>query len=53
MKAPGFGENRKASLHDLAVLTGGQVSLFLDSCLFLQCIFSMLINVFCHIIGHN
>ncbi|KAI5649925.1 hypothetical protein M9H77_35930 [Catharanthus roseus] len=25
VKAPGFGENRKASLHDLAVLTGGQV----------------------------
>ncbi|MQL81276.1 hypothetical protein Taro_013747, partial [Colocasia esculenta] len=25
IKAPGFGENRKASLHDLAVLTGGDV----------------------------
>ncbi|KAJ0111755.1 hypothetical protein Patl1_01647 [Pistacia atlantica] len=25
IKAPGFGENRKASMHDLAVLTGGQV----------------------------
>ncbi|ESQ51913.1 hypothetical protein EUTSA_v10016425mg [Eutrema salsugineum] len=25
VKAPGFGENRKANLHDLAVLTGGQV----------------------------
>ncbi|KAJ4954987.1 hypothetical protein NE237_011770 [Protea cynaroides] len=25
IKAPGFGENRKASLQDLAVLTGGQV----------------------------
>lgn len=25
IKAPGFGENRKANLHDLAVLTGGQV----------------------------
>ncbi|XP_051133089.1 chaperonin CPN60-2, mitochondrial [Andrographis paniculata] len=25
VKAPGFGENRKAGLHDLAVLTGGQV----------------------------
>jgi chaperonin GroEL len=25
VKAPGFGENRKASLQDLAVLTGGQV----------------------------
>ncbi|KAL4297073.1 hypothetical protein GQ457_12G001660 [Hibiscus cannabinus] len=25
IKAPGFGENRKASLHDLAVLTGGEV----------------------------
>ncbi|KAJ1693954.1 hypothetical protein LUZ63_010652 [Rhynchospora breviuscula] len=25
VKAPGFGENRKASLHDLAVLTGGEV----------------------------
>ncbi|OWM80223.1 hypothetical protein CDL15_Pgr012354 [Punica granatum] len=25
VKAPGFGENRKSGLHDLAVLTGGQV----------------------------
>ncbi|GLT47535.1 hypothetical protein SLA2020_212250 [Shorea laevis] len=25
IKAPGFGENRKSALHDLAVLTGGQV----------------------------
>ena len=25
MKAPGFGENRKASLSDLATLTGAQV----------------------------
>ncbi|XP_031278276.1 chaperonin CPN60-2, mitochondrial-like [Pistacia vera] len=25
IKAPGFGENRKASMQDLAVLTGGQV----------------------------
>ncbi|XWS35053.1 hypothetical protein CRYUN_Cryun21dG0093200 [Craigia yunnanensis] len=25
IKAPGFGENRKASLHDLAALTGGEV----------------------------
>ncbi|XP_017610781.1 chaperonin CPN60-2, mitochondrial [Gossypium arboreum] len=25
IKAPGFGENRKSSLHDLAVLTGGEV----------------------------
>jgi chaperonin GroEL (HSP60 family) len=25
IKAPGFGENRKANLQDLAVLTGGQV----------------------------
>ncbi|GLU08780.1 hypothetical protein SLE2022_256700 [Rubroshorea leprosula] len=25
IKAPGFGENRKAGLHDLAALTGGQV----------------------------
>ena len=27
IKAPGFGENRKAGLQDLAVLTGGAVSL--------------------------
>lgn len=27
MKAPGFGENRKSSLHDLAILTGGAVSI--------------------------
>ena len=27
IKAPGFGENRKSSLHDLAILTGGDVSL--------------------------
>lgn len=26
IKAPGFGENRKSGLQDLAVLTGGQVS---------------------------
>lgn len=26
IKAPGFGENRKAGLQDLAVLTGGEVS---------------------------
>lgn len=25
VKAPGFGENRKANLADIAVLTGGQV----------------------------
>lgn len=25
IKAPGFGENRKSGLQDLAVLTGGQV----------------------------
>ncbi|KAJ3682425.1 hypothetical protein LUZ60_014998 [Juncus effusus] len=25
VKAPGFGENRKSSMHDLAVLTGGEV----------------------------
>ena len=27
VKAPGFGENRKAALQDIAVLTGGQVSI--------------------------
>ena len=26
VKAPGFGDNRKANLQDIAVLTGGQVS---------------------------
>ncbi|XP_008812917.1 chaperonin CPN60-2, mitochondrial-like [Phoenix dactylifera] len=25
IKAPGFGENRKANLHDLAILTGGEL----------------------------
>ena len=25
MKAPGFGDNRKATLQDIAVITGGQV----------------------------
>merc|ERR1719163_230490 len=25
VKAPGFGDNRKANLQDLAILTGGQV----------------------------
>jgi hypothetical protein len=25
VKAPGFGENRKANLQDLAILTGGEV----------------------------
>ncbi|CAA0839963.1 Chaperonin CPN60- mitochondrial, partial [Striga hermonthica] len=28
VKAPGFGENRKSNLQDLAVLTGGQASAF-------------------------
>ena len=27
VKAPGFGENRKAALQDIAILTGGQVGL--------------------------
>ena len=27
VKAPGFGDNRKANLQDIAVLTGGQVTL--------------------------
>lgn len=27
IKAPGFGENRKANLQDLATLTGGEVLL--------------------------
>lgn len=26
VKAPGFGDNRKAQLHDMAVATGGTVS---------------------------
>jgi chaperonin GroEL len=26
VKAPGFGDNRKANLQDIAILTGGQVS---------------------------
>lgn len=30
VKAPGFGENRKSSLQDLAVLTGGSVSFSFD-----------------------
>ncbi|XP_022722853.1 chaperonin CPN60-2, mitochondrial isoform X2 [Durio zibethinus] len=30
IKAPGFGENRKASLQDLAVLTGGEVTVSKD-----------------------
>lgn len=32
VKAPGFGDNRKANLQDIAVLTGGQVSASLTSC---------------------
>lgn len=28
IKAPGFGENRKANLQDLAILTGGDVSFY-------------------------
>lgn len=28
VKAPGFGDNRKANLQDIAVLTGGQVRCF-------------------------
>jgi chaperonin GroEL len=31
VKAPGFGENRKANLQDLAILTGGEVSLTITS----------------------
>lgn len=29
IKAPGFGENRKANLQDLATLTGGEVLLLI------------------------
>lgn len=32
IKAPGFGENRKAGLQDLAVLTGGEVRFFICNC---------------------
>ena len=32
VKAPGFGDNRKANLQDIAVLTGGQVSSVLCHC---------------------
>lgn len=32
VKAPGFGDNRKANLQDIAVLTGGQVSQLLPAC---------------------
>ena len=28
VKAPGFGDNRKNQLHDMAIATGGVVSLF-------------------------
>ncbi len=30
VKAPGFGENRKAALQDIAILTGGQVRAMLN-----------------------
>ncbi|MQL91763.1 hypothetical protein Taro_024377 [Colocasia esculenta] len=30
IKAPGFGENKKASLHALSVLTGGDVAISKD-----------------------
>jgi len=30
VKAPGFGDNRKATLQDIAVITGGQVHPFLS-----------------------
>lgn len=30
VKAPGFGDNRKAQLHDMAVATGGTVRLLLQ-----------------------
>jgi chaperonin GroEL len=33
IKAPGFGENRKANLQDLAVVTGGQVFKHLAICI--------------------
>lgn len=32
VKAPGFGDNRKANLQDIAVLTGGQVRANLLGC---------------------
>ena len=44
IKAPGFGENRKATLQDLAVLTGGEVSLPLHIYLILCFLFSGLIE---------
>ncbi|XP_047948766.1 chaperonin CPN60-like 1, mitochondrial [Salvia hispanica] len=36
IKAPGFGENRKSGLQDLAVLTGGQVTISKDDTVILD-----------------
>ncbi|KAL0354545.1 UNVERIFIED_CONTAM: Chaperonin CPN60-like 2, mitochondrial [Sesamum radiatum] len=36
VKAPGFGDNRRANLEDLAILTGGEVTVSLDDTLILH-----------------
>ena len=38
VKAPGFGDNRKANLQDIAVLTGGQVSDCSTALIFCACV---------------
>ena len=42
IKAPGFGENRKAALQDLATLTGGQVGSLSYLCCFSMTICQMI-----------
>lgn len=44
IKAPGFGESRKAIMQDLAVLTGGQVQL-VDCLLFLYCYNNLILHI--------
>jgi chaperonin GroEL len=52
VKAPGFGDNRKATMQDIAVITGGQViSLHHEFMVFLlqwHCIRLSLKNLVCH-----
>lgn len=45
IKAPGFGERRKALLQDIAILTGPQVALSLYSFMMVLVLLSMVIHI--------
>jgi hypothetical protein len=52
VKAPGFGENRKAALQDIAILTGGQVNIkHIDNAIHELCFHVDLRVTVCHFPG--